>query len=90
MITDNKIIDIANYIIDTKSTIRETAKQFRCSKTNIHRLIHNNLSQLDYELYSRVKKVLAYNLSQRATRGGRSTRLRWAEYNIHRSWRAKL
>ena len=34
---ENRVLDVAKYIIDSKSTIRKTAKIFGVSKSTIHK-----------------------------------------------------
>lgn len=61
---DNQIyIDIANYIIKTKKSIRETAKEFNLGKTTVHEYIHNKLPKISIKHYKKVFDVLMENKS---------------------------
>ncbi len=65
---------IADYIIETKATVREAAAVFDISKSTVHKDVTERLGQLNYEKYLEVKKVLGYNFSLRHIRGGISTK----------------
>ena len=69
-----RVIDIANYIIDTKDTIRETAKKFNISKSTVHKDLHERLSQIDVIKYNIVKKIMDEHIETRHIKGGESTR----------------
>ena len=60
----------ANYIIKTKSTVRETAKFLKRSKTTVHHDLRHKLRDFDYEKYLLVAEILDINLEERAIRGG--------------------
>ena len=44
----SRVINEANYIINTKNTIRQTAKYFNKSKSTIHDDLHNKLKKKDH------------------------------------------
>ena len=69
-----RVIDIANHIIDTKDTIRETAKKFNISKSTVHKDLHERLSQIDVIKYNIVKKIMDEHIETRHIKGGESTR----------------
>ena len=81
MISNDKLVDMATYIVDNKATIRQTAEAFHCSKTRLHQLLRNRLLYIDYELYREVRKVAKYNLSQRAKRGGMAKHVKYTYQN---------
>lgn len=81
MISNDKLVDMATYIVDNKATIRQTAKAFNCSKTRLHQLLHSRLLHIDFVLYMDVCEVLEYNISQRAKRGGYSTYCKYVLQN---------
>lgn len=68
-----RTVDAALYLIENKSTIRETAKQFGCSKSAIHSDLSKRLKQENPGLYAQVKEILDWNLAERHIRGGRAT-----------------
>ncbi len=69
-----RVIDIADYIIDTKKTIRETAKQFAISKSTVHKDIQERLNLIDSFKYQEVKRIMDEHLETRHIKGGESTR----------------
>lgn len=61
---DNELyIDIANYIIENKSSVRETAKVFGIGKTTIHDYIQKRLPNISIKHYKAVFDVLMENKS---------------------------
>lgn len=74
---EERVIDLANYVIENKSTVREAAKKFYISKSTVHKDIADRLQVLDYELYLAVKRVLDENKAQRHLRGGMATRRKY-------------
>ena len=69
-----RVIEIADYIIDTKDTIRETAKAFKISKSTVHKDIKERLYELDKDRYRKVKIIMEEHLEIRHIKGGESTR----------------
>lgn len=74
---EQRIIDEANYIIDTGDTVRGAAKVFHFSKSTVHKDVTERLLKIDKELYKKVKKVLEKNLSERHIRGGLATKRKY-------------
>lgn len=69
-----RVIDIANHIIDTKDTIRVTAKKFNISKSTVHKDLQERLNQIDINKYNIVKKIMDEHIETRHIKGGESTR----------------
>ncbi len=69
-----RVIAAAKYVMDTKSTVRETAKVFGVSKSTIHKDITDRLPRINPSLAEDVKTVLAYNKAERHIRGGKATK----------------
>ena len=72
-----RVIDEAEYMIDTKKTIREIAKVFNVSKSTVHIDLNKRLKNINYDLYKKIKKILIYHLEIRHIRGGESTRKKY-------------
>ena len=68
---------LADYIIDTKSTVRGTAQRFGISKSTVHKDLSQKLKQLNPRLYDCVKEILELNKSERHLRGGEATRQKY-------------
>ena len=71
---EERAVEIANYIIDTKATVRQTAKKFGVSKSTVHRDCTERLRQINPALAMETRKVLDVNKSERHIRGGLATR----------------
>ena len=69
-----RVLEVANHIIDTKDTIRETAKRFNISKSTVHKDLQERLSQIDRTKYHIVKKIMDEHIETRHIKGGESTR----------------
>ncbi len=72
-----RVIEVANYIYETKATVREAAKIFGVSKSTIHKDVTERLMEIDSRLGERVKEVLEFNKSERHLRGGEATRKKY-------------
>ena len=71
---EERAINIANFIIDSSATVRQTAKQFRISKSTVHKDVTERLAQINPSLAREARKVLDVNKSERHIRGGMATR----------------
>jgi len=71
---EERAVEIANYIIETKATVRQTAKKFGISKSTVHKDVTDRLSQINPSLASEARQVLDVNKSERHIRGGMATR----------------
>ena len=71
---EERAIEIANYIIEEKATVRQTAKKFGVSKSTVHKDVTDRLLQINASLAREARKVLDTNKSERHIRGGMATR----------------
>ena len=65
---EERAVEIANYIIDTKATVRQAAKKFGISKSTVHKDCTDRLSQLNPGLACEVRQVLDVNKQERHIR----------------------
>lgn len=72
----------ANYLIQTKGTLRQVAKEFDISKSTVHIDVTERLKKIDPELYRKVSKILKVNKAERHIRGGFATREKWNKLNV--------
>ncbi len=70
---------IANYIVESKATVRKAAQKFSVSKSTVHKDVSERLKKLDPKLYENVKNVLNLNKSQRHIRGGNATKRKFKQ-----------
>lgn len=71
---EERAIEIANYIIETNATVRQTAKKFRVSKSTVHKDVTERLLQINPSLAVEARKILDVNKQERHIRGGMATR----------------
>jgi len=74
---ETKIIAMAEYILDNKTTIRATAKEFNIPKSTVHNLFSTKLKHLNYQLYKEVKQLLDENFRIKHIHGGESTKIKY-------------
>lgn len=67
-------MEIARYIIDNNTTVRQAAKHFGISKSTVHKDVTDRLVQIQPALAAEARKVLDVNKSERHIRGGLATR----------------
>ena len=73
----DRVIEEAEYIVNTGATVRKTALIFHESKSTVHKDVTERLKSIDKDLYKRVDKVLKKNLAERHIRGGEATRKKY-------------
>ena len=58
---EERAVELAYYIIKTKSTVRQTARCFGISKSTVHKDITERLEEINPSLASETRKVLDVN-----------------------------
>ncbi len=71
---EERAVELGVYIVENRSTVRATAKQFGISKSTVHMDVANRLKELNPQLYHMVREVLELNKAQRHIRGGIATK----------------
>ena len=71
---EERAVEVANYIIKSNATVRQTAKQFGISKSTVHKDITDRVEHINPQLARRVRSVLEINKAQRHIRGGIATK----------------
>ena len=74
---EERAVQLAQYIIEHKTTVRAAAKQFGVSKSTVHKDIRDRLPMLNRALYLQAKSVLEENKAERHIRGGIATRKKY-------------
>ena len=74
---EQRVIEEAKYIIDSKQTVRQTAEVFKVSKSTVHKDVAIRLKYIDSKLYDEVKQVLKTNGDEKYRRGGKATKELW-------------
>lgn len=71
---DQRVCELAVYMIETGATIRSTAQKYGISKSTVHKDIQNRLPRCNPVLFEQVRKVLDKNKRERHIRGGLATK----------------
>ncbi|MGN6715178.1 sporulation transcriptional regulator SpoIIID [Anaerocolumna jejuensis] len=74
---EERIIELANYTIEQKATVRETAIRYGVSKSTVHKDLQDRLPLINMQLYHAVNEVLMLNKAERHIRGGLATRRKY-------------
>ena len=74
---EERALELAEYIIENRATVRAAARQFGVSKSTVHKDLSERLEAIDRSLYNQVKEVLEYNKAERHIRGGLATRKKY-------------
>ena len=69
-----RAVEIGEYIVENKATVRSAAKDFGISKSTVHTDVTEKLEHLNPELSRQVRAVLDVNKAQRHIRGGLATK----------------
>ena len=78
---EERAIVLAQYIIDSKDTVRGAAKKFGISKSTVHKDVSERLVHINNALAIEVRKVLDENKAERHIRGGMATKLKYSNEN---------
>lgn len=81
---EERAIELGEYIIESRATVRLAAKKFGISKSTVHKDVSQRLRSLNPALYSEVKEVLEYNKSERHLRGGLATKNKYLRLSVHK------
>ena len=71
--------ELAVYIIETRTTIRQAAKHFGLSKSTVHKDLAERPAA-NHALYAAVREILDENKAERHIRGGLATRKKYKGY----------
>ena len=80
---EERAIAIANYIIESNATVRQTAKKFGISKSTVHKDVTERLLMINPALAARARQVLDINKSERHVRGGMATKDKYLRERSH-------
>ena len=69
---------LATYIIETQSTVRQTAQKFNISKSTVHKDVSERLLKINPALAGEVREILDENKAERHIRGGMATKMKYS------------
>ena len=81
MYIEERAVVLAEYIIDSKDTVRGAAKKFGISKSTVHKDVSQRLLKINPALAIQVRKILDENKAERHIRGGMATKLKYSHSN---------
>ena len=76
---EERAINLAHYIIDSKDTVRGAAKKFGISKSTVHKDVSERLKKINPALAKEVRLILDENKAERHIRGGMATKLKYSQ-----------
>ncbi|MBO5059866.1 MAG: sporulation transcriptional regulator SpoIIID [Clostridia bacterium] len=71
---EERVLELAHYILENESTVRKAAKRFNISKSTVHKDITERLQDVNPVLAAQVHSVLDKNKAERHIRGGMATK----------------
>lgn len=74
---EQRVLDIARYIIESDATVRKTANVFKVSKSTVHKDVSERLEKIDFSAWEQVKNILDKNKAERHIRGGIATKMKY-------------
>ncbi len=74
---EERVIELANFIIEEKTTVRAAAKKFGISKSTVHKDVTERLLLIQPTLADDVRMVLDENKAERHIRGGHATKVKY-------------
>ena len=74
---EQRSCDLAEYIIENKTTVRAAARQFGISKSTVHKDLTERLPHVNPGLYRQVRQLLDLNKAERHIRGGMATKRKY-------------
>ena len=79
---EERVLELADYIIKNKSTVRATAKKFNISKSTVHKDVTERLLQINPKLFKELRVVLNENKAERHIRGGLATKKKYQKNSL--------
>ena len=77
---EERVLEVAAYVLETGSTVRNAANHFKISKSTIHKDLVERLRAINPILAEDVKHVLDNNKAERHIRGGLATRQKYLDF----------
>ena len=81
-IVEERAVELGQYIIESKATVRKAAKKFGISKSTVHKDVTTNLKKINPGLSSEITHLLFVNKSERHIRGGLATKEKYLHQHV--------
>ena len=75
--------ELAQYLIEKQSTVRDAAARFGISKSTVHKDVSKKLPQVNPALAAEVHRLFEKNKSERHLRGGEATKQKYLHSPLH-------
>lgn len=79
---EERALEIAKYIISSKTTVRDAAKIFGVSKSTVHKDVTERLPRINPSVALQVKEIMDQNKAERHIRGGRATKMKYQSIGL--------
>ena len=89
-IVEERAAMLGEYIIESRATVRSTAKKFGVSKSTVHKDVSQRLKVLNPALYRQVREILDTNKSERHIRGGLATKKKYLQKKASKSEKSTI
>ena len=76
---EERAVELAHYIIDSKDTVRGAARRYGISKSTVHKDVSERLLKINPVLALKVREILDENKAERHIRGGMATKLKYEQ-----------
>lgn len=74
---EERALEIAEYIVKEKATVRQAAGVFGVSKSTVHKDVTERLPKINPLVATMVKNILDKNKAERHIRGGKATKMKY-------------
>ena len=79
----DRCVILASYLVENRTTIRATAREFKISKSTVHKDVTQILRRVNPSLYEQVQIILERNKDERHLRGGEATKRKYMSMHQH-------
>jgi putative DeoR family transcriptional regulator (stage III sporulation protein D) len=79
---EERALEIAKYIISSKTTVRDAARIFGVSKSTVHKDVTERLPKINPSVAMQVKEIMDQNKAERHIRGGRATKIKYQSVSL--------
>lgn len=79
---EERALEIAKYIISSRTTVRDAAKIFGVSKSTVHKDVTERLPKINPVVALQVKEIMDKNKAERHIRGGKATKMKYQTLNM--------
>ena len=79
---EERALEIAKYIISSRTTVRDAAKIFGVSKSTVHKDVTERLPKINPVVALQAKEIMDKNKAERHIRGGKATKMKYQTLNV--------